>query len=757
MYDSPIVLRNITKNNLKHVSLDLPKGELIAFTGVSGSGKSSLIFDTIAKEAQRQFNETLPMYLRNKMEQFELPEAEEIKNLTPTVVIDQKPLAGNIRSTVATATDTAPLLRLLFSRIGQPSAGYSNAYSFNDPIGACPVCDGLGEKLSLDLDKLFDSEKSLEGGAIRFQPFSPSNWQFMLYKNSGLFDLDKPLKDFTKKEWHDLLYGKDLLIQIAGPTSDYRDKGHKYEGMVDRFNRLYINRDISGLSKKVQSEVEKVLSVQPCPHCHGARLNDKALASKINGYNIAEMSDMEITNLIPVMRDIHHPKGKSILPALLKHLQNLLDVGLGYIQLSRQTSSLSGGEAQRVKMVRHLGSDLSNLTYILDEPSIGLHPHDVSRLIGVLKELRDKGNTILVVEHERFIIEQADRIINIGPGAGEKGGNVDFQGSYPELLASDTLTGQYLKQPLKTEDVVREPNGFYSIDHLSVHNLKDVSVKVPKGVLTSVTGVAGSGKSTLIKYGLADVLLNAIVVTQSSIGTSQRSTPATYVGVMDDIRKLFAKEFDVPAGMFSFNSIGACPVCDGKGYLKPDMAFADPIALPCEACGGTRYNEEARSYKIEGKNIVDILQMTVDESLEYFKPPKVLKKICTLSEVGVGYLTLGQPTSTLSGGEAQRIKLASELHKNGRLYLLDEPATGLHPADIENLLALLNQLVDRGNTVVVIEHDLQMIAQSDWILDMGPEGGKNGGKVLYNGPIAEFLKTPDSYTAEYLKSAIREE
>jgi len=754
MYDEPIKLKNIRKNNLKDISLSIPKGKFIAFTGVSGSGKSSLVFDTVAKESQRQFSETLPMYLRNKMEKFELPEADVIENLTPAVVIDQKPLAGNSRSTLSTATDIAPLMRLLFSRCAEPSAGHSNHYSFNDSEGACPVCDGLGEKLTIDLDRMFNVEKSLEDGGILFQPFSPSNWQFMIYKNSGLFDTRKPLKKFTEKEWNDLLYGKDLLVQIAGPNSSYRDKGHKYEGMVDRFNRLYINRDISHLSDKVQSEVKKVLGTGECPKCHGQRLNDRALASKLQGYNIAEMSQMEITDLIPVFEAVDHPKATSIQPALIKSLDHLIEVGLSYIQLSRKTNTLSGGEAQRVKMVRHLGSDLSNLTYILDEPSIGLHSHDVDRLTNILEDLRDKGNTVIVVEHEPAIIQRADLIYDIGPGAGINGGEILFEGNYEDLVSSDTKTGKYLNTPLALKKDLREPKEFISIKDLNAHNLKNISVQIPKKAFTAVSGVAGSGKSSFIQHGLLKEEEEAVIVDQSSIGVNSRSTPATYVGVMDNIRDLFARECGVSKGMFSFNSTGACPVCEGKGEIKPDMAFADPISLPCEVCQGTRYSDEARKYQLKGKNIVDVLAMTVTEAVDFFDLKKINRKIQLLKDVGLSYLTLGQPTSTLSGGEAQRIKLASELHKEGQTYVLDEPTTGLHPADVDQLLVLLNRMVEQGNTVIIIEHDLKVIANSDWVVDLGPKGGKDGGKLLYSGLTNEFLSSENSITATYLKRAI---
>jgi len=754
MYSEPIQLKNVTKNNLKQISLSIPKGKLIAFTGISGSGKSSLVFDTLAQESRRQFSDMMPMYLRNKMERFEQPEAESIENLTPAVMIDQKPLAGNKRSTVSTITDIAPLMRLLFSRIGTPSAGHSNHYSFNDPEGACPVCDGLGEKLSLDMDKLFDKEKSLEGGAIQFKPFSPGNWQFMLYRNSGLFDMHKSLKHFSEKEWHNLLYGETFPVQIAGPNSSYRDKGHAYEGMVDRFNRLYINRDISHLSNKNQSEVQQILSVQTCPQCHGDRLNERALASKIKGYNIADLSNMEIIDLFPIIESIEEPKAKSIQPALIKRLRTIENIGLSYIRLSRQTDTLSGGESQRVKMVRHLGSDLSNLTYILDEPSIGLHPHDVSHLADSLEELRDKGNTVIVVEHEPAIIRRADLIYDMGPGAGVYGGKLLFSGNYEELLEANTQTGKSLQNKLTINRNARLPEEFMSIEQLNVHNLKNVSVRFPKNVLTAVSGVAGSGKSSLVKYGLVDKAEDVIVVNQKGIGTSTRSTPATYIGVMDDIRKILSKEFDVSAGLFSFNSTGACPVCGGTGELKPDMAFADPVAILCENCGGTRFNDEARGYYLKEKTIVDILNMTIDEALNFFENKKIQQKIRTLYEVGAGYLTLGQSTNTLSGGEAQRIKLASKLYKNGQLYILDEPTTGLHPYDVRNLMKVLNNIVERGNSVVIIEHNLAIIAQSDWVIDLGPKGGRKGGEILYSGPVKDFLGNEESVTARYLREQI---
>ena len=759
MTQKPMELRGLRENNLKNISLDLPKGKLVVFTGVSGSGKSSVVFDTLAVEAQRQLNETFPLYVRNRMPHYEPPRADRLGNLTPAIVIDQRPVGTSARSTVGTMTDIAPLLRLLFSRCGTPSAGPSSAYSFNDPTGACPVCGGLGERPTLDLDKILDRDKSLNEGAIRFKPFGRGNWQFKLYANCGRYDPDKPLRDFTPGEWEVFLHGSGFKVQCSGADTKFGDTPVSYEGLVDRFNRLYLNRDISALSKGNQASVLGVVATRPCPACHGNRLNEAALATRVDGYGIAELCRMEIDELVPALERITHPLRASMLPALLASLRRICALGLGYLHLGRRSDTLSGGEAQRLKMVRHLGSSLTDMTYILDEPSVGLHPRDVARLGAMLCALRDKGNTVLVVEHDRDIIALADEVVEMGPGPGPgaAGGRVLFQGSVAGLLASGTPTSDHLRDRPSLKASFRAPAGWFPVEDVSVHNLKNVSVSFPAGVLCAVSGVAGSGKSTLVRDAFLPRYPQAIYVDQSPVGANARSTPATYVGVMDDIRALFAKENGVSASLFSFNSGGACPVCGGKGELLPDMAFADPVAIPCEACGGKRYGPEALRHRLGGKTILDVLDMTVTEALGFFGSEKIAAKLQVLEDVGLSYLTLGQPTGTLSGGECQRIKLASELHRAGKLYILDEPTTGLHMADIQRLLALLDRLVDRGNSVIVIEHNLDVIAHCDWVIDLGPEAGRAGGELLFCGTPAALLDCARSHTARSLREAVESE
>lgn len=754
MEEKMIELRGLTENNLKNISLSVPKGKLVVFTGVSGSGKSSVVFDTIAVEAARQLGETFPLYVRSRMPHYEAPKAEYIAGLTPAVVIDQKPVSANARSTVGTMTDIALLIRLLFSRCGEPSAGASTCYSFNDPLGMCPECSGLGEKTVLDLDKLLDKEKSLNEGAIRFKPLSKGNWQWNIYAKSGLFDLDKPLKNYSEKEWEDFLHGSGFGVIVSGPDTVYANTPVKYEGIADRFNRLYLNRDVTKLSKGNQQSVMAVVSQRPCPVCHGHRLNAAALETRIDGYGIADYCSMEIDDLIPVVESVTHPLAASMIPMLLSGLRTISRLGLGYLHLNRSSSTLSGGEAQRLKMVRHLGSSLTNMTYILDEPSVGLHPHDVRRLREILLKLRDKGNSVLVVEHDRDVIEIADEIIEMGPGPGTNGGTVLFQGTVSDLLCTETPTAIQLRRKLTLKETCRTPSGWYSVKDACLHNLKHLSVQFPAGVLCAVTGVAGSGKSTLIKETFMEQYPQVVYVDQSGVGSNIRSTPATYVGVMDDIRKLFAAQNGVKPGMFSANSEGACPVCKGTGEILPDMAFADPIAIRCEACDGKRYSQEALEYRINGKNILDVMSMTVNEAVLFFEKEKFVRKLKTLQETGLGYLTLGQPTSTLSGGECQRMKLASELHKAGSIYILDEPTTGLHMADTEKLMELMEQMVDRGNSVIVIEHNLDVIAGSDWVLDLGPGAGKNGGELVFAGTPRELLACEQSVTARELNRAL---
>lgn len=740
------------ENNLKHINVTIPKEKLVIFAGVSGSGKSSLAFDTIAAESNRQWQASYPMFLRQRLPRYEKPKADAMYNLTPAIVVDQKALGANVRSTVGTAVDVAPLIRLLFSRVGQPSAGGSMAYSLNHPHGMCPECTGLGEKVMLDESKLFDMDKSINEGAIRFSQFSGGSWQEFYYKFNPLYSADKKLRDFTKQEWKALRIGPDepLVMDFIRNNTGQVSK-LPYEGVVTRFNRLYLNRDISKLRKSVREEAMQFIKKGLCSACGGSGLNPKALASKINGYTIRDYNDMQISDLIPVLEAIDHPIGKSIAGQILVCLHHMMDVGLGYLSLSRRTDTMSGGESQRLKMVRHLGSSLSNITYIFDEPTAGLHPADVQKIGKLLLALRDNHNTVLVVEHSRQMIELADYVVEMGPLAGAQGGQVIFQGTVEQLKQTDTLTAACMREKIALNTHPLPWTQSFSLEHVSRNNLKDVSVEIPKGILTAVTGVAGSGKSSLIRQEFVERYPDCIVIDQKPIGTSARSTPATYTGVMDDIRKLFAKENGVSAQWFSFNSKGACPVCKGKGEILPDVAFADPVAILCEECMGKRYNPTALSYPYQGKNIEKVMSLTIHQALEFFPQPKIHERLQCMLDVGLGYMTLGQPTSTLSGGEVQRLKLASELHKQGNVYVLDEPTTGLHNRDVARLLQLLRRIVAAGNTVIVVEHRQELLAQADWIIDLGPEGGRKGGEVMFTGTPEQLLACADSLTGQYLR------
>lgn len=740
------------ENNLKHINVTIPKEKLVIFAGVSGSGKSSLAFDTIAAESNRQWQASYPMFLRQRLPRYEKPKADAMYNLTPAIVVDQKALGANVRSTVGTAVDVAPLIRLLFSRVGQPSAGGSMAYSLNHPHGMCPECTGLGEKVMLDESKLFDMDKSINEGAIRFSQFSGGSWQEFYYKFNPLYSADKKLRDFTKQEWKALRIGPDepLVMDFIRNNTGQVSK-LPYEGVVTRFNRLYLNRDISKLRKSVREEAMQFIKKGLCSACGGSGLNPKALASKINGYTIRDYNDMQISDLIPVLEAIDHPLGKSIAGQILVCLHHMMDVGLGYLSLSRRTDTMSGGESQRLKMVRHLGSSLSNITYIFDEPTAGLHPADVQKIGKLLLALRDNHNTVLVVEHSRQMIELADHVVEMGPLAGAQGGQVIFQGTVEQLKQTDTLTAACMREKIALNTHPLPWTQSFVLEHVSRNNLKDVSVEIPEGILTAVTGVAGSGKSSLIRQEFVERYPDCIVIDQKPIGTSARSTPATYTGVMDDIRKLFAKENGVSVQWFSFNSKGACPVCKGKGEILPDVAFADPVAILCEECMGKRYNPTALSYPYQGKNIEEVMSLTIHQALEFFPQPKIHERLQCMLDVGLGYMTLGQPTSTLSGGEVQRLKLASELHKQGNVYVLDEPTTGLHNRDVARLLQLLRRIVTAGNTVIVVEHRQELIAQADWIIDLGPEGGRKGGKVMFTGTPEQLLACADSLTGQYLR------
>ena len=742
-----IEIRSARENNLKNVSLRIPKRKITIFTGVSGSGKSSIVFDTLATEAQRQLYENFSLFIRNFLPKYPQPDADAIENLTMAVVVDQKRLGGGSQSTFGTVTDIYGVLRLLFSRVGKPSAGGAIGYSFNDPRGACPECGGLGKRVGVVSDDFLDMSKSLNQGAVQVPFFG--EWEAQAYRLSGFFDNDKKLGKFTKDEMELLLHGKDRKFKAKFGE---RSINLTYAGIIERIERSYIRRDIKTLSERTQKAVMPYLKPRECPSCKGARLSPAALASKINGHNIADLSSLEVGELLKAVRAIKEPEAGPIVHALVERLQAVVDIGLEYLSLNRETDTLSGGESQRVRMVKHLGSSLVDVMYIFDEPSVGLHPRDVHRLNELLGKLRDKGNTVIVVEHDPAVIEAADHIVDVGPGAGSGGGTIVFEGTFEKLLKSDTLTGRHLKQALPIKKGVRKPTGQLRVKNARANNLQNISVDIPKGVLTAVTGVAGSGKSSLINEVFLVQHPDAIVIDQSAVGTSTRSNPATYTGVMDDLRKAFASANKVDSGLFSFNSKGACEACNGAGVVYTDLAFLDAFKSPCEICQGRRFKDDVLAYKLDGKSISDVLSMTVAQAVELFQERKeIVRKLQAMHDVGLAYLTLGQPLSTLSGGECQRIKLASELHKNGSVYVMDEPTTGLHMCDIAHLLGMIDRLVDAGNTVIVIEHNLDVIRSADWIIDLGPEGGSKGGEVVFEGTPADLVKTRRSLTGQYLR------
>lgn len=744
-----IEIRGARENNLRDVSLKIPKRKITIFTGVSGSGKSSIVFDTIATEAQRQLYENFSMFVRNFLPRYSPPQADAIENLSMAIVVDQKRLGGGSTSTVGTITDIAPVLRLLYSRVGKPHVGYSNAFSFNDPQGMCPECSGLGKKMGVIADDFLDLDKSLKEGAIQVPVFAA--WENSMYASSGLFDANKKLRNFTREEMDVLLHGEPQKVKMkfGGGVINVT-----FMGIVEKFTKAYIKRDLKTLSERTQKKVAPYIGMQSCPLCKGARLSQAALDCKINGKNIAEVSSMEITALISVIKKITEPVAAPMVKTLMERLGHLVDIGLDYLSLDRETSTLSGGESQRIKMVKHLSSSLVDAMYIFDEPSVGLHPRDVHRLNELLQKLRDKGNTVIVVEHDPDVIKVADHIVDVGPHAGSKGGKVVFEGSFKSLIKADTLTGRHMKQVISIKENFRKPTGVLPVRNAKVNNLQGVSVNIPKGVFTVVTGVAGSGKSSLIHQAFLKQHTDVITIDQSAVGTSTRSNPATYTGIMDDLRKAFAKANNVSASLFSFNSEGACEKCQGAGVMYTDLAFLDGIKMPCDICEGKRFKEEVLDYTLDEKNIAEVLDLTVQEAVDFFQQKEIQKKLHALRDVGLNYLTLGQPLSTLSGGECQRIKLASELYKKGSIYVLDEPTTGLHMSDIDHLLSMIDRLVDAGNTVVTIEHNLSVIKHADWIIDMGPEGGHKGGQVMFEGTPKELLRAKGSITSIYLNASI---
>jgi len=746
-----ITIRGARENNLKNVSLRIPKRKITIFTGVSGSGKSSIVFDTIAAEARRQLNETFSTFVRNFLPRYAQPDADAIENLSMAIVVDQKRLGGGSHSTVGTITDIYSFLRLLYSRVGQPFVGYSNVFSFNDPQGMCPACNGLGRKIGVDLDRFLDTSRSLNEGAILFPEYAVESWGWNVMTQSGLFDNDKKLDDYSQEEMQLLLHSEPYKVKMPMGSNSVN---MTFEGIVDKFSRKYVMGDVKTYSERTQKTVEPYMTYGPCTLCHGARLNQAALGCKINGYNIAQLAAMEVDDLIEVIRAIEDPVAAPMVSSLIERLQHMIDIGLEYLSLSRATDTLSGGESQRIKMVKHLGSSLVDVLYVFDEPSIGMHPRDVHRLNELLQKLRDKGNSVIVVEHDPDVIKVADHVVDVGPLAGTRGGTIVFEGSFADLLHADTLTGRHMQQSIPLKSSSRAAQGKLPITNARVNNLQNVSVDIPTGVLTVVTGVAGSGKSSLIHQAFLRQHPDSIVIDQSPVGISSRSNPATYTGIMDEIRKTFAKVNKVSPSLFSFNSKGACDNCQGLGVVYVELAYMDGVKIPCEVCGGRRFKDEVLGYQFHGKSISDVLNMPVREAQDFFHTKEVAKevtrKLQALSDVGLDYLTLGQPLSTLSGGECQRLKLASELHKKGSVYVMDEPTTGLHLSDTGHLLALINRLVDAGNTVIVIEHNLAIIKNADWIIDMGPEGGHKGGRVMFEGTPQQLLDCQPSLTSAYL-------
>lgn len=747
-----IMLRGLKENNLKNIDLNLPKEKVIVFTGLSGSGKSSVVFDTLATESRRQMILNYPHYVRYQMPRYERPHADFMQNLSPVVVVEQRQAGGNSRSTVGTYMDINPLIRLLFSRIGKPSIGSASDFSSQSSFGRCPECGGYGEVIEPDVNKLIDFNKSLRDYAVQFKPLSPSGWQGRWMMTCGLFDPDLPIKDYPEEKRNLLIYGPPEGEKVNAPFhTKHGPQRHDWDGILPRFKRLYINRDITKLKGVTEDDVLAVSSHTLCPTCQGSGLNPKVLESRINGFNIAEYYQLELTELLDELKKVQDPMGEAIAKQAIPHIKQLVDMGLGYLSLSRTMGTLSGGEAQRVKIARHLGSSLNNMTYIFDEPSAGLHPEEVDMLIHMMQHLKAQHNTVIVIEHDLSVIKAADEIVEMGPGAGVHGGEVVYQGKLAGLKGSQAAT--VLEHKLTINKNPRKIDDYFTIQQANNNNLKDISVRIPKHVLVAVCGVSGSGKSSLMMGAFTEKYPDTIMVGQGSIGISSRSTLATYMGIMDDVRHIFAKETGQPAGLFSFNSIGACPICKGKGEMKPDVAFADPVTLTCEACGGTRYSDEALSYRYRGKNIVEILNLTIEEALDYFEVPKIIKGVNTLKEVGLGYLTLGQTTSSLSGGEVQRLKLASHLQKEGQIYLLDEPSLGLHTKDNGKLLNVFQNLVDKGNSVIIIEHNLDFIAASDWVVELGPGGGKQGGQIIFEGTPEEMLHA-DTLTAKWLRKGI---
>ena len=762
------------ENNLKDVSVEIPKRRLTVFTGVSGSGKSSLVFATIAAESQRMINETYSAFVQGFMPSLARPEVDVLEGLTTAIIVDQERMGANPRSTVGTATDANAMLRILFSRVGSPHIGPPTAFAFNVPTrtasgvmktekaggreeksvvqnavyqgGMCPRCEGMGNVSDFDLTALYDESKSLQDGALTVPGYSMDGWYGRIFSGAGL-PMDKPIATFTKKELEKLLYSGPVKIKVEGINLTY-------EGVIPKIQKSMLSKDVDAMQPHVRRFVERAITFQTCPECDGTRLTQEALSSRIRGKNIAELCQMQISDLATWLRDVDEP-GVGPLVAGLQHLlDSFADIGLGYLSLERPAGTLSGGEAQRTKMIRHLGSSLTDVTYVFDEPTIGLHPHDIERMNNLLLQLRDKGNTVLVVEHKPETIAIADHVIDLGPGAGTGGGTICFEGPVDGLRGSDTVTGRHLDDRAQLKSKVRERRGAMEVRGADTHNLRGVDVDIPLGMLCVVTGVAGSGKSSLIHGSVAD-REGVVVVDQGAIRGSRRSNPATYTGLLEPIRKAFAKENGVKPALFSANSEGACPACKGAGVIFTELGVMATVESPCEECEGRRFQAAVLEYTLGGRNIAEVLAMSVTEAEEFFadgdaKTPAAHKVLDRLSDVGLGYLTLGQPLTTLSGGERQRLKLATQMGEKGDVYVLDEPTTGLHLADVENLLGLLDRLVDSGKSVIVIEHHQAVMAHADWIIDLGPGAGHDGGSIVFEGMPADLVAEKSTLTGEHL-------
>ncbi|MER5963607.1 excinuclease ABC subunit UvrA [Streptomyces sp. NPDC002057] len=764
------------ENNLKDVSIEIPKRRLTVFTGVSGSGKSSLVFDTIAAESQRLINETYSAFLQGFMPTLSRPEVDVLDGLTTAIIVDQQRMGADPRSTVGTATDANAMLRILFSRLGKPHIGPPSAYAFNVPSvrasgaitvergakkavkatfnrtgGMCPRCEGRGSVSDIDLTQLYDDSKSLSEAALTIPGYTPGGWNYRLYTESGLVDPDKPIRKYTKRELHAFLHHEPTRMKIAGINMTY-------EGLIPRIQKSFLAKDKEGMQPHIRAFVERAVTFTTCPECDGTRLAEGARASKIKRISIADACAMQISDLAAWVRGLKEPSVAPLLTALQLTLDSFVEIGLGYLSLDRPAGTLSGGEAQRVKMIRHLGSSLTDVTYVFDEPTVGLHPHDIQRMNELLLQLRDKGNTVLVVEHKPETIAIADHVVDLGPGAGTAGGTVCFEGTVEGLRTAGTVTGRHFDDRASVKDTVREPGGTLEIRGANTHNLRDVDVDVPLGVLTVVTGVAGSGKSSLV-HGSIPVSDDVVSIDQSPIRGSRRSNPATYTGLLDPIRKAFAKANDVKPALFSANSEGACPTCNGAGVIYTDLGMMAGVSSTCEDCEGKRFQASVLEYLLGGRDISEVLAMSVTEAEEFFASGEaatpVARRILTrLADVGLGYLSLGQPLTTLSGGERQRLKLATHMGEKGGVYILDEPTTGLHLADVEQLLGLLDRLVDSGKSVIVVEHHQAVMAHADWIIDLGPGAGHDGGTVVFEGTPADLVAARSTLTGEHLAAYV---